>query len=287
MSAYYIHLANLALIYVIMTLSFNVSLGYTGLMNLGHIGLMGIGAYTSAVLSHTFGWPVWLSIFVASILTMMVSILLAIPSKKIKGDYYALVTLGFMFVASAVFINWESVTRGTLGIPGITRPEGITGNAHFLVVMLVLTSLVYVFLDRLMRSPFGRALEAVRDDEEVAASLGKPVFKLKVLALLVSGFLVGLSGALLAHYIQFISPNTFWLDLLVWALAGMMIGGMASIPGSVVGTVLLFAISEPLRFLDIPAALVGPLRLMIFMGILVAVVMYRPKGIMGRAQLEN
>jgi branched-chain amino acid transport system permease protein len=287
MSAYYIHLANLALIYVIMTLSFNVSLGYTGLMNLGHVGLMGIGAYTSAVLSRTYDWPVWLSILAASLLAMLISALLAIPSKKIKGDYYALVTLGFMFVSSAVFINWDSVTRGTLGIPGIERPEGIANNVHFFAAMLLLTAMVYVFLDRLMRSPFGRALEAVRDDEEVAASLGKPVFKLKLLALLVSGFLVGLSGALLAHYIQFISPNTFWLDLLVWALAGMMIGGMASIPGSVLGTVLLFAISEPLRFLDISASLVGPLRLVIFMAILVAVVIYRPKGLMGRAQLDQ
>jgi ABC-type branched-subunit amino acid transport system permease subunit len=138
-----------------------------------------------------------------------------------------------------------------------------------------------------VNSPFGRALEAVRDDEEVAESLGKPVFKLRLIALVVSGALVGLAGAYLAHYIQFISPNSFWLDLLVWALAGMILGGMASMPGSVLGTVLLFALSEPLRFLPIPSNLVGPLRLMIFMGLLIFLVIYRPKGIMGRAQLEN
>ncbi len=287
MSAYFVHLANLALIYTLMTLSFNVALGYTGLMNLGHIGLMGIGAYASAVLSRTYGFPVWVSIASASTIAMLVSAALAIPSKKIKGDYYALVTLGFLFVASAVFINWEGVTRGTLGIPGIARPEGVHTNGEFLAALIAINAAVYLFLRRILRSPFGRALEAVRDDEEVAASLGKPVFKLKLLALLVSGFLVGLSGALLAHYVQFISPNTFWLDLLVWALAGMMIGGMASLEGSILGTFLLFAISEPLRFLDIPPALVGPFRLMIFMALLVSVVIYRPKGIMGRAQLEN
>jgi ABC-type branched-subunit amino acid transport system permease subunit len=220
-------------------------------------------------------------------LTAILAGLMALPAKKIKGDYFALVTLGFMFVTSAVFINWDSVTRGTLGIPGIPRPEWFMTNDRFLWLAVGTTTLVYFFLQRLVNSPFGRALEAVRDDEEVAESLGKPVFKLRLIALVVSGALVGLAGAYLAHYIQFISPNSFWLDLLVWALAGMILGGMASMPGSVLGTVLLFALSEPLRFLPIPSNLVGPLRLMIFMGLLIFLVIYRPKGIMGRAQLEN
>lgn len=118
-------------------------------------------------------------------------------------------------------------------------------------------------------------------------ALGKPVFRLRLVAMAVSGLIAGLAGALLAHFVQFISPNTFWLDQLVWVLAGMVIGGLASMPGAVVGSVLLFAISEPLRFLPIPSELVGPLRLMIFMAILLAFVLYRPKGLMGRAQLEG
>jgi branched-chain amino acid transport system permease protein len=287
MEAYLIHLAILAAIYAIMTLAFNLSVGYAGLLNLGHVGLIGIGAYASAILSKTYGWPVWGSILAASVLATLFAGVLALPARKIRGDYYALVTLGFLFVTSAFFTNVESVTRGTLGIPGIVRPEWAATNPRFLFAVLVLFVICFLFLERLARSPFGRALEAVRDDEQVAESLGKPVFKLKVIALLVSGFFAGLSGALLAHYIQFISPYSFWLDMLVWALAGMMIGGLASMRGAVVGAVLLFVLSEPLRFLDIPPALVGPLRLMIFMALLLAIVIYRPKGIMGRAQLEN
>ncbi|MBI4598984.1 branched-chain amino acid ABC transporter permease [Candidatus Uhrbacteria bacterium] len=270
-----------------MTLAFNLSVGYAGLLNLGHVGLVAVGAYTSALTVRHLDWPVWLGIVAGSLLAMTAGAFLALPARKIKGDYYALLTLGFMFVMSAVLINWDSVTRGTLGVPGIPRPGGFQTNVMFLLLVVAITIATYFVLARIVNSPFGRALEAVRDDEEVAMALGKPVFRLRLVAMAVSGLIAGLAGALLAHFVQFISPNTFWLDQLVWVLAGMVIGGLASMPGAVVGSVLLFAISEPLRFLPIPSELVGPLRLMIFMAILLAFVLYRPKGLMGRAQLEG
>lgn len=287
MDAYLIHLGSLIGIYILMSLSFNLVVGYTGMLNLGHVGLMAIGAYTSAILMKSAGTPFALAILGAALLTMVVAALLAIPARKIRGDYYALVTLGFMFVVFAVLVNWEPLTRGTLGIPGIPRPEGFTSNTMFLVLSASLTAIVFWFLDRLVHSPFGRALEAVRDDEEVAQALGKPVFKLKVIAMAVSGFVVGIAGALLAHFVQFISPNMFWLELLVWALAGMMIGGVASMRGTVVGVGILFLLLEPMRFLDLPSAYVGPLRLLIMLSLLLLIVLYKPRGLMGRAELEG
>lgn len=288
MDAYFIHLGSLALIYILMTLAFNVAVGYSGLLNLGHIGLMAIGAYTSAILVKSTGVPFIAALVIASSVSAFVGALLALPAKKIRGDYYALITLGFLFVVQAVLINWTSLTRGTFGISGIPRPELLQTNTHYFVLLLVVCVLVYVFLDRIMSSPFGRVLEAVRDDEEVAASLGKPVFKMKLIALVLSGAVVGLSGALLAHFVQFISPGTFWLELLVWAIAGMMVGGLASMPGSVLGILLLFLIEDLLRrYLNVSSDLLGPLRLMTFMAILTLVVIFRPKGILGRAQLEQ
>lgn len=287
MDAYLIHLGSLICIYILMSLSFNLVVGYTGLLNLGHIGLMAIGAYTSAILMKSAGLPFGLAVLAGAVLTMLIAILLAIPARKIRGDYYALVTLGFMFVVFAVLVNWEAVTRGTLGIPGIPRPEGFTTNTTFLLLTVGITTVVFLFLDRLVDSPFGRALEAVRDDEEVAKALGKPVFKLKVVAMAVSGFVVGIAGALLAHFVQFISPNMFWLELLVWALAGMMIGGVASMRGTVVGVVILFGLLEPMRFLDLPSAYVGPLRLLIMLSLLLLIILYKPRGLMGRAELEG
>ena len=287
MDAYLIHLGSLVGIYILMSISFNLVVGYTGLLNLGHVGLMAIGAYASAILMKTAGLPFPVALLGAVLLTMVVAAALAIPARKIRGDYYALVTLGFMFVVFAVLVNWESLTRGTLGIPGVPRPEGFTSNTMYLLLVGAITAITFWFLDRLVNSPFGRALEAVRDDEEVAQALGKPVFKLKVIAMAVSGFVVGLAGALLAHFVQFISPGMFWLDLLIWALAGMMIGGVASMRGTVLGVVVLFCLLEPMRFLDLPSAYVGPLRLLIMLALLLLIVLYKPRGIMGRAELEG
>lgn len=287
MDAYLIHLGSLVCIYILMSLSFNLVVGYTGMLNLGHVGLMAIGAYASAILVKSVEIPFPLAMLGAAVLAMVVASALAIPARKIRGDYYALVTLGFMFVVFAVLVNWEAVTRGTLGIPGIPRPEGFTSNTRFLVLSAALTATVFWFLDRLVHSPFGRVLEAVRDDEEVAQAMGKPVFKLKVIAMAVSGFVVGIAGALLAHFIQFISPNMFWLELLVWALAGMMIGGVASMRGTVVGVVMLFGLLEPMRFLDLPSAYVGSLRLLIMLSLLLVIILYKPRGLMGRAELEG
>lgn len=288
MEAYFIHLACLALIYMLMTMSFNLVVGYTGLMNFGHVGLMGVGAYTSTVLMKTYEVSFWVALLSAAVLTTIVAVLLTLPAKKIKGDYYALVTLGFSFVALAIFINWKSVTNGTLGLAGIPRPEVMLTNGQFLSVALLITAGTYIFLQRLVDSPFGRALEAVRDDEEVAAALGKPIFKLKTISMGVAGFIVGIAGALMASFVRFIDPATFHLDLLVWALAGMMIGGIASMRGSILGVLILFAVEDVLRrMLELPSDLIGPARLMIFMGVLILVLLYKPKGILGRAQLEG
>lgn len=288
MEAYFIHLGTLMAIYVLMSVSFNITVGYAGLLNLGHVALMAVGGYASTILSKMYDVPFVLSVLVAVLLTMVVSGLLAIPAKKIKGDYYALVTLGFLFLVNAVLINWTSLTRGTLGIPGIPRPEWIATNAQYFVFATIVAVVVYVLVDRMLKSPFGRALEAVRDDEEVAASLGKPVFKFQLVAMMLSGAIVGLSGALLAHYIQFISPLTFWLELLVYALAGVMLGGLASMPGSVLGILIIFLIEDVLRRqLSIPSDVLGPMRLIVFMLVLIGVILFKPKGILGRAQLDQ
>jgi len=287
MSAYLIHITILTLITIIASFSFNLSVGYTGMVNFGIAGLLGVGAYASAILGRSFDWPFWASVLVAAILTMIVSGLLAIPARKIKGDYYALVTLGFMFVAQAIYINWESLTRGTLGISGIPRPEGFASNQDFLVITVIVTGIIFLFLWQFLRSPFGRALEAVRDDEEVAEALGKPIFKLKMISMLISGFILGIAGAFLAHFIQFISPGTFWLDWLIFPLAAVIVGGLASMRGTVLGVIIIMFIVESLRFAPIPDALVGPLRIIVYMVLLLLIIIYRPKGIMGRAQLEN
>lgn len=285
MIGYLIHTFTLIAIYIMVSLAYAIPVGYTGFLNLGQVALLGIGAYTAAILANQ-GISFWLGLIAAAIAAGIVGVILAIPAKKMKGDYYALVTLGFTFIVNAVLLNWIEVTRGPFGITGIDRPEGFQSPLSFFILSLVALSFVSFFVYRLVKSPFGKVLEAVRDDALVAESLGKPVFKLKFISIVVSAVTVGIAGAFLAHFLQFINPQTFWLDTAVWILAGLVIGGLASFKGAIVGAILLFAIFEPLRFLHLPPDLVGALRLIIFSLLLLLVVIFKPKGLFGRAQLE-
>lgn len=286
MLIFLVHILTLVAIYAIIAMSLNLAMGYTGLVNLGHIGLLGIGAYTSAILTTKFDLPFVVGFFGAGLVAAIFGALLSLPSRKIKDDYFALFTLGFLFVTTAVFINWTDMTRGTLGIRGIVRPEGFAEPFTFFLLVVVVAAVSFFVLEKLVTSPFGRVLEAIRDDELVAESLGKNVDRAKLVAMTVSGLFVGLSGSLLAHFLRLINPSTFWLDPLVIALAGVVIGGMASMRGSVIGIALVFAVSESLRFLSIPSSMVGPLRIIIFMLVLIAIILWRPRGLMGRADLD-
>ncbi|MBI2034025.1 MAG: branched-chain amino acid ABC transporter permease [Candidatus Liptonbacteria bacterium] len=282
---YLIHTLTLAAIYIMVALSYSLPVGYAGMLNLGHIGLLAVGAYTAAILT-TSGISFWLALIAAALISGIFGFFLALPARRIKGDYYALMTLGFTFVINAVLLNWIKLTKGPFGITGIPRPSGFTDPLAFLVLTLVFLGFTAWFVHRVLGSPFGKALEAVRDDDLVAESLGKPTAKLRLTALFISAVIVGLAGALLAHFIQFINPQIFWLDNVVWILAALALGGLASFRGAVIGMLILFAIFELIRFLSIPAALLGPLRLIIFSLLLLLVVLYRPKGIFGRAQIE-
>lgn len=282
---YLIHNATLALIYVIVALSYALPVGYGGMLNLGHVGLLGVGAYAAAVLA-VHGVPFFLALLAAAAITGAVGFLIALPARRIRGDYYALMTLGFTFVANAVFLNWVRVTEGPFGITGIPRPDGFASPPLFLLLVAVAAMLTFLFVRRIVRSRFGKALEAVRDDPTVAESLGKPTGRLRIVSLLVSAILVGVAGALLAYFIQFINPQVFWLDNVVWIIAALVIGGLASLRGAVIGMLLLFMLLEAIRFLPIPPALVGSMRLAVFALALLLVVMFKPKGLFGRAQLE-
>lgn len=286
MSAYLLHLLTLASIYSMVALSYAIPVGYTGLLNFGHIGLFAVGAYTSAIFTMR-GFSFWTALVLASLITGIVGFLLALPTRKIRGDYYALMTLGFTFVVNAAILNLTFLTRGPLGISGIPRPSGFTDPMLFFFLTLIFLVIISFFVYRVMHSPFGLALEAVRDDSMVAQALGKPVYKLKVVSLTLSAVLVGIAGTFFAHFLQFINANVFWLDNVVWILAALVIGGLGSFRGAIAGMIILYFLSESVRFLPISPSYLGPLRLALFSFLLLCMVLFRPKGIFGRVQLEE
>ncbi len=286
--AFIIHLLILIGIYVILAVSLNVAIGYTGLLNLGHIAFFGIGAYTSALLTKA-GVPFVIAFIVAGLFTTVFGYVLVLATGKLKGDYLALATLGFNFVIYSVLLNWVSLTRGPLGIPGIDKPSflgvAISSNTGYLVFVIIITVIAVWLMHRIVSSPFGKLLQATRDDEVGLRVLGKNTFKLKWKAMMISAFFAGIAGSLFAHYISFIDPTSFNLKEIILILTIVIVGGAASIKGSIIGTFVIILLPEALRFLALPSSILGPARQVVYAVILLAILLYRPRGIFGRVDL--
>jgi len=288
-SAYLIHLLILAGIYLILAISLQLAVGFSGLLNLGHIAFYAIGAYTSALLSLA-GWPWWLCLILAGIVSMIFGFLLSLPTNKLKGDYLALATLGFSFVIYAVALNWTGLTRGPLGLPGIPKPSlfdfVFSDNLAFLILTVIIAVISYFIIKRIVSSPFGKVLEAIRDDELATKVLGKNTFKMKTYALGISAFFAGIAGSLYAHYITFIDPSSFTLLQLIPVIAIVIIGGLASLKGTIIAAIILVLLPEPLRFIGFPSSIVGPARQIIYALLLLLILIYKPKGFYGKVELE-
>ena len=280
---YFVHLGILIGIFALLTLSLNIAVGYTGLLNLGHIAFFGIGAYTTAILSM-HGVPVVISMFCAILVAGIFGLLLGIPTSRIRGDYLALATLGFTFIMGSIARNWTSLTRGALGIPGISKVA--PDNNVILLIIIVYVVLFAYIIHWLVNSRMGKVFQAVRDDEVAAATLGKNVFLHKVLSLGISAGIAGLAGAFYAHYITFIDPSIFGLQDLILLFSMVIVGGLASLKGSIIGAAVLLLIPEPLRFIGFPSSIIGPARAIIFALILLLILLYRPRGLFGKVDLE-
>jgi branched-chain amino acid transport system permease protein len=288
-SAYLIHLLILICIYLILSISLQLSVGFTGLLNLGHIAFYAIGAYTSALLALN-GFPFWFCFLSAGIFAMIFGFLLSLPTNKLKGDYLALATMGFSFVVYAVLLNWTSLTRGPLGLPGIPKPKifgiSFSDNLSFLILVAIIALISYLIIKRITISPFGKVLEATRDNELLTRVLGKNTFKIKTISLMISAFFAGVSGSLYAHYITFIDPSSFTILQLIPVLSIIIIGGLASLKGTIIATIILVLLPEPLRFIGFPSSIVGPARQILYSLILLFILIYKPKGFFGKIELE-
>ena len=207
-----------------------------------------------------------------------------------KGDYLALVTLGFSFVTYAVLINWTELTRGPLGISGIPRPTlfgfGTNENLVYLIFVFVIAIISYLFIHRITTSPFGKVVEAVRDDELSAKSLGKSTFRVKCINLATSAFFAGIAGCLYASYITFIDPSSFTFSNIIPIVLIIIIGGLGSLPGTVIATFLIVLLPEPMRFIGFSSSIVGPARQIAYALILLIILYYKPRGFYGKLDLE-
>lgn len=281
-----VNLGILINIYSILAISFNITLGYTGLINLGHIAFYAIGGYTSAILSKGI-LPVYLSIPLGGIVAMLFSFGLTYFIRKLKGDYLAMATLSFAFVVNNILLNYDSLTSGTLGITAIARPFLMKDNLVYLIFVMFINILVILWVTRIIHSPFGTLLQAVRDDEVLLRNAGKNSLMLKIKAMSISGFLAGIAGALFAHYISYIHPGFFDLNEIIIVLTIVIIGGLASLKGTIVATFLIVLLPELIRLFDIPTSIMGPSRQILYGMILLIILRFNSRGLFGKIDLND
>jgi branched-chain amino acid transport system permease protein len=288
---------------VILVVSLNLSNGFTGVFSLGHVGFMAIGAYTAALLTlpvslkavNLPNLPGWLGRLVLSflpatliggLLAMAVAFLVGLSLMRLKGAYISVATLGFLVIVQVILINWDQVTRGARTFAGVP-PHSTIWNVWIWAALSVY--LVW----RLGSSAFGRAMRAGRDNEIAALSLGISVIRSRLLAFCLSAFLTGVAGSLWAHFITSFSPKSFYFVQTFNVITMLVIGGLGSVSGSVIGVFLITVFSELLRNaergFDLGALHVPPIygASQILMAIMfVLVIVFRPAGIMGGRELD-
>lgn len=279
--AYSRHLLVLFLIFSLLSLSLDIIIGYLGEVTFGQAAFFGVGSYTSALLSMESGVPVFLSILLAGIAASMIGFFVGYVSLRIKGPYFAIFTLCIGMILFTGVLNWVELTRGPMGIPEIPPPTiklpylkafSFTTEISFYYLTLLLTLIFIYVIHSLFRSATGRAIIALRENENLATSIGINPFTFKVIAVCFSTFLAGIAGALYAHYIKFISPDILGFHYMTVILTMVIIGGKGMIVGPIVGALLMTILPEYLR-------MATTLRELIFGFFLIICIIFIPEGI--------
>lgn len=269
-------------VFAILTMSANLITGTTGLMSLGHAGFYGIGAYTAALLATKLHWPFLMTLPAAGAVTAVFGILLALPTMRLIGIYFAVATLGLGEIIHVTLLNWVGFTRGPMGIsaiPGIAL-EGLFAASdivHYYAVVLIAVATALV-LGRLTHSYYGNALRAVREDDQCAASMGLDVVRLKIQSFAFACFFAGVAGGLWAHTTGYISPSDFRFSESILILAMTVVGGLGSLPGAVLGAVILLGLPEVLR----P---IGDYRMIVVGAVMFLSILFLPRGLLGETSV--
>jgi len=305
LNPYYKRILNLCAIYAMFAVTFNLIFGYTGQFSLGHAGFAAIGAYTAALLTlspdqkavnfflkpivpllEKVEAPFIIALIAGGLLTTVISLLIAWPALRLRGDYLAIATLGFSEIIRVLLVNMQSLTNGALGLKGIPGYTNLFWSWGCLAVCIFVVK-------RLVDSSYGRAMSAVRDDEVAAEVLGVNLFMHKMMAFGVSSFFVGVAGGLMANLISTIDPKVFLFTLTYQIVGVTVMGGMGSLTGSVISACLYTVFLEALRPLEsqftigsitIPG--IPGMRMVIFSILLLLVILFYRKGLMGRNEFS-
>jgi branched-chain amino acid transport system permease protein len=287
-NSYLFHLLVMAIIWGILATSLNLVLGYTGLLSLAHGAFFGMGAYTSALLVTKCDWNFWATIPPAMAVAALAGVVLGVLTLRLEGHYFAISTLSFGIVVSLVLEKWDSLTEGARGVTSIPAPTPIalfglgvlrfeSNTAKYYLAVAIL-AICLLFVWRLVHSPMGRALEAIRQNELLASCLGIDLVLHKLLAFAISAAMAGLAGVLYSVYITYLNPADAGLWNGFYAVMYIVIGGMGTFWGPLIGTLFLVTLPEFLRMFQ-------EFRLLILGVLLILTITFLPDGIVGGAKL--
>ena len=280
---YYLHIFVMSEIYAVLALSLALIVGFSGQVSMGHAAFYGIGAYVSALLSTKMGLPFWVNFWISGAAAGLISYIIGKLVLRLRGHVLAITTAFFCVLVNVIMVNWIPVTNGPMGIAGIPRPTPIDlfgyrlvfeTRMHYYYLGLLFVAIVAWFFYRITTSRMGDNLIGVRENEELAKSLGIDTMRNKIFAFSVGGALAGLAGSFYAHYILFISPVTFTIGESINILVMVIFGGMSTLLGPIFGAILLTILPEFLR-------MAGALRLVIYGVSLVCFIIWLPQGVWG------
>ncbi|HOO31663.1 MAG TPA: branched-chain amino acid ABC transporter permease [Thermotogota bacterium] len=309
LNSYFIRIISLIGIFSIMAVSLTLVNGVSGMLSLGHAGFIAIGAYTSSLLTMTVqqkeasfiltgvafplnteilsNMPFFWATLIGGIAAAIMAFAVGWPSMRLAGDYLAITTLGFAEIIRIILLNWSKITNGSLGLKGIPSYTNVWWSWGWLMITLIV-------IGSFVKSSYGRALRAIRDDPIAAKSMGINVFKHQLTSFVISGFFAGVSGSLYAHWLTSIDPKptTLGISLTFNILIMIVLGGLGSLSGAVIGAGLFAVLSELLRVVESDITIFGltipgisGMRMLVFSALFIIMMIFWQKGIMGRNEL--
>jgi len=252
---YVTHALIIALIFMLPAHGLNLLVGYTGLLSLAQAAFFGIGAYASGLLAVHYGTPFYVNVTAAGLIAGALALPLGIPALRLRSTSFVMCTLGFVIIGQAIAKNWISLTRGDMGLSSIPKPEFalgplsfvVSGTTNYYYLTLVICLLATLAVWAIVRSPAGRNMVAIRENETLAESLGVPTWRYKLIVFMISAAFAGVGGSLYAHYLTVVSPLTFQMYYSTTVLIIVLGGGAGTISGTVIGSLLFVGLTEALR----------------------------------------
>lgn len=275
----------LAEIYVLLALSTNLLVGVVGIFSVSQAAVFGVGAYIVGdfLLTDTLGFLPSVGVAIAA--CVVLNVLTTLPSLRVAGDYFVVTSFGIQLLATAGYTNWTEGTGGANGLPGIPPADvfgfQLTSSLQYLVLASIAALLGCLCFWLVMRAPFGRLLRAIREDELAVAAAGKGVLHAKVAAAALAGAYAGAAGGLYATFMSFIDPSSFDLDASILLLSMVVLGGMRTLSGSIIGPFLLLALPQLLTLVALPTSVAAAFRQLIYGVLLIAFMLFRPQGLAG------